>query len=777
MKKIIAFLTATVMLLCLSITTFATAVSEREAESNESTYENAIKNEYDVLAENAIILDISFSADFKKIDIHGNISHDVLTTYDKYSLEILRIKPYETVEDEIFSENPNIVASMNIAARFDFTISVQSSIDLFSKYAVVFRSEEKKPVLATDPQYVNITTERQPEDSGKLNYKGSSLTNFSDISVSGDMGFGTVIIPVYFDRLINKNSKGYMYPFENTYCYFDTAYIDELDNKVKIHSMSGAKVYFQLLLPSSLVYTQEGNPQYYMPDVYDEDTIARISTYVKFLADRYDTFTKGELGGFIVGRKIDIANYNYCGDLDISDYAQRYAYYLGIVANSARIENKNLDIVIPLSDRDTFTNNVNITGGDYPSSDLLKRIIIALSNNYKTRFDYNILIESDKMPITIASNEKNEDYFISLNNDGYVGINNLYVIENYLHNMKKSYQSVPNNILYLWQVPSGTSGNTFKCSYAYSYYSLLLHSKISSFVVDLSECAPYIFEECGNLIKYIDTNDGIKETDKLLSFFNTDSWAKVVEGFSTQNISFRTLLSSGKISPDNSLLKGSFSYHDFSMGHIGEWNNGAYGKNIKVDYSNDGKRALRQVVSKTAGVAHSDLYYLYEFDENFAFTPTLRFDVGITDPTNSKGQLYEITVTMGKGNSSVSESYVVRSGEISQLWFNIGDFSELNKIGYIKISSRSITGSNDEYSIWLHDMLGFSEKYNSEELNMIISSERSQIRNQINSSDSNRLENTVYWIVFAIILIAITIGGSMFFVTRRDDIASTKYDK
>ena len=217
-------------------------------------------------------------------------------------------------------------------------------------------------------------------------------------------------------------------------------------------------------------------------------------------------------------------------------------------------------------------------------------------------------------------------------------------------------------------------------------------------------------------------------------------------------------MKSGKIDASHYSFVGSFSYTDFSLGNINGWNNGSYGRNILLDQGSNGRRALRQTVSKTAGKAHSDIFHLYEYDENFIYTPILRFDVGITDASNTVGELYEITITVGKDENSITETYVIKSGEVSQLWFYVGEFSTLNKTSYVKISSRSITGSKDEYSVWIYDLMGFSEKYNDEELNRLISSERSQIRNQNSGADTDRYENLLYWIVFAIILVAITIN-------------------
>lgn len=769
MKKAIAIIIAILTIFGCAMPVFAADATDSSLGTSSST-EHSDENSYETLAENAILLEYNYSSDFSKIEIHGNISYNALITYGKYRLEILRLTPSQTVENVIFSEDADVVAEMDIAAKFDFSIKVRSSADLFSKYAAVLRLDGKRPILAAAPKFVNINAVRN--ESTDSQYKGISLSAPADISVSGDMGFGSIIIPVYYDRLLSDNLKGYMYPFEDTYCYFDIDYINELDTQIRTHSMTGAKVYLQLLLPvnstESYLKCSDGSTvgaSYLMPDVYDNETVARISTYIRFLSGRYDTFSEGIIGGFIVGKNIDVSTSNYNGGLNLSDYAKRYAFYLNVVANSARMENKSIDIVIPLSDFNSYTGAFLPKEENYSTSQLMEEISKAVSEEHLTALGYSVLIESHTLPVESTQN----GYKLSESVEN-IGIDNLTIVENFISALQSKYQGAPEHILYLWSVPENISGNMLKCAYAYSYYAILTKDKVNSFIIEVDNNSDEMFEECGKLLKSIDTKDGFVESNKLLQYFGVNSWEEIIVDFSDKDNPLRTELHSGKIDAQHYSFSGQFSYTAFSHGNLTGWNNGAYGKSIRLDQGIDGRRALHQTVSRAAGKAHSDLFHLYEYDENFLYTPILRFDVGITDSSSTKGELYEITVTVGKGRSSVTESYVVKSGEISQLWFYIGDFSSLNKAGYIKISSRSITGSKDEYSVWLYDMIGFSEKYDDAELDRIISSERSHIRNQINRNDTDIYENLLYWIVFAIIIVAITIGGVMFTIMRRDDV-------
>ena len=231
MKKFFAILITVFVLINCFVPVFATGVSDSSNETNAATSENNVKDGYETISDNAVLLNYNFSDDFEKIEINGNVSYNALIKYGKYRLQILRLAPYDKIENVILSDNADIVVEMDIAAKFDFSIKVESSSDLFSKYAVIFRADDKLPVLASPPRFVNIIAKNTSEQTEVLPYKGIALSDYTDVSVSGDMGFGSVVIPVYYNKLLSSNSKGYMYPLEDTYCYFDTAYINELDTQ------------------------------------------------------------------------------------------------------------------------------------------------------------------------------------------------------------------------------------------------------------------------------------------------------------------------------------------------------------------------------------------------------------------------------------------------------------------------------------------------------------------------------------------------------------------
>ena len=93
---------------------------------------------------------------------------------------------------------------------------------------------------------------------------------------------GTVVVPVYMERLLSTTGHGYIYPINSTYRYFDENYINELDQRVRTYSAGGTRVYLQLLLTDySMAYQKLPSPSasFYMPDVYDSDVLAKVSAF------------------------------------------------------------------------------------------------------------------------------------------------------------------------------------------------------------------------------------------------------------------------------------------------------------------------------------------------------------------------------------------------------------------------------------------------------------------------------------------------------------------
>lgn len=761
MKRVIAFFMSVIM-----ITAGAGLIAFAEAADNSDTSVMISDGSFDYLGVGAVTLTYKYNEDARQIEISGNVNYNVLVTYGKYTLGILRVTPFQSTADAMTAEYPDIAAEMNIAAKFALSFKIKNTVERFSKYAVVLISPEGELILASEPKYISVTSGYADSSNNREDFKGILTSGTANVAVSGDMGFGSAVIPVNYNKLINESMNGYMYPHEDTHLFFDKTYIDELDGKVRTYSATGARVYLQLLLPL------DGGAEYGMPDVSDIETISKIYTYVKFLVSRYDSYVSGQIGGIILGTQIDRARYNNNGGLSLEAYAEKYAYYLTIAANTARLENPDIDVVIPISSLDSYGTSSTVQSGDYLPSKLVEGILSELDGFFDEGIDVSIMLESDKIPITLDSTEDGENsenvYIPVTEENGFIGVNELSVFDAFLARMRAAYDSAPKNYIYCWKVPKGLSGNYLECAYVYSYYSLSANSKVSSFVLNLTDNDANVFESVKKTVGAINTSEGKTECEKLLPLFGVDAWNKVIKNYNGNSLATRT-----EYSPEGGALSmpliGSFSYFDFSTGDINGWYGASYSKGITSDYGEGGQRVLRQTVGRAQGAAHSDLLCLYEYEESLKYTPALKFKMAITDGETSSGALYEVTVTVGTDVGSVSKSRIVRSGDSFDLWLDMEAYSKENKASYLKISTRSITGDAEEYSLWVYDVSGHSGIYDSQSLNELISAERQNIRNQLQNSGNSNYENIIYWVVFAIILIAIVIGGLMIIILRRDD--------
>ena len=759
MRRAVALFVSLLMIMSVfSISVFA---ETQESVDNE-------KEAYKHLEANAVTFIYNYSEDAKKIEIRGNVNYNVLVSYGKYKIEILRIAPNQTAEQALLAEEPDVAASMDIAARFEMVFSVASAAERFYKYAVILTSPENERIIASEPQYVNVSSGYVRDDS-KNAFKGIAPTNTAELSVSGDMGFGSAVIPVYYDRLINESRNGYIYPHEDTHVYFDKAYIDELDMKIRTYSATGAKVYLQLLLPVSADSGENSGIEYLMPDTYNTDTVSEISTYVRFLVSRYDNYRDGKICGLIVGKQIDREIYNYSGCQTVAEYADKYAHYLTVAANSARLENPEIDIVIPVSDRNSYNSNAGSPVDGYLPSELLGEIFSTLDSFFIGNFDCSVMIESESSPIQLDTEFENGIRYKTIQDNDFIGVNNLDSFEAYLNSLRGKYRSAPKDCIYYWSVPEDMFGNMLECAYSYSYYSLICKSDVKAFVISLSRAESGAIETVKGLLSNIDTNHSIDESKRLLKYFGVNNWGALISGFSENGLSLRTVYSSRSQNIWEYMWKGSFSYFDFSTGGVKDWYGGAYSGGVRTDYGTDGNRVLRQSISRASGAAHSDLFCLYEFDENFIYTPALKLVAEIIDSEENAGAVYEITVTIGSVGRAITKSYVVSSGQKSDLWLDMSEYNSTNKASYIKISTRGISGSYDEYSLRLYDVVGYSGEFDDAQLSELITAERLNIRNQSHTEDSGASDNMIYWIVFTIVLLAICLGGIMFTVIRRDD--------
>jgi len=772
-KKSVAVFLCIVTIVTVGLPIFAFGVSAGEGYLDPS-------QSYPMLYENSITYTCQYDEKTSNVLINGTIPHDIMVQYKDYSLEVYAIAPDQTIEDAVFSSNAKIKASMKLAIKFAFSLSAPTMTEKFSRYAIVFQSSEGEKILASKPKYIHVASQYEHDPTDRLPYKGIS----SDLtSLSGNLGAGTAMIPVYLNRLLGTNSGGMIYPLEDGFCYFDRAYVEALDAKVRTYSASGTRVYFQLLLEakgSSLAIAdgQKHGAAYDFPNLQDSKNLQQIAAATTFLAERYDTYQSGLLSGIVVGSSMDRSSQSYTGGLSLESYAEQYAFYLMVVASSARFYRSEIDIILPFSSMDTYSDPLNSVGEtDYSPSLLLETILSILDDRLSDPFSCGTMIESDVVPMNLMNSTEDTIKPSYSTPDGMLSAENLEKYEKYLNQLKENYFSAPKHFIYRWQVPSELSGTRLNCAYAYSYYRLLRHQKLSSFVVSYAqETQMEQLSDMRKLMRYIDTEQGESVTKPLLSYFGAKSWSQllgsnVLAMAAVRNVHF---IQTERLDPDQ--FYGSFEYFDFSSGNVGDWVSGSDCQKVRADFLGDGVRSVRGVMSKNGSA--SELLCLYEFSENFIYTPYLKITLELTDAQAARNALYEVTVSMGNDTATILSEKIVRSGERYELWLDLREIpDEQLMTNYIKIGAEMLDGNSNEFSLWVVGVTGYSDEYTSEELAELIEAERLRLRNQNASEENDVGQAELLWIIFVgLFLISSLIIGLILFVKRKDEAESLEND-
>ena len=727
---------------------------------------------YPMFYENLITYTCQYDENTSKVQIKGTVRHDVMIQYKEHFLDVYVISPGETVEDAVFSPNAKIKTSMKLAIKFDFALSAPTMTERFSRYAVVVRSSEGDKILASAPQYIHVASEYAHDPSDRLPYKGISS---DQTSLAGGLGAGTAMIPVYLNQLIGTNSGGMIYPMENGFCYLNRTYVEALDAKIRTYSASGTRVYIQLLLEANgsslaLANGQENGAVYDFPNLRVSKNLQQISAAVTFLAERYETNQSGLLSGIVVGSSIDRSSHSYTGGLPLENYAERYAFYLMVVASSARFHHSNIDVIIPFSSMDTYSDSKTpVEVNDYSPSVLLENILSILDERLSTRFSCGTMIESDIVPMNLSENDGMPSYSTPV---GRLSAENLEKYETYLNQLQTKYSCAPSHFIYRWDVPNDLYGNRLNCAYAYSYYRLLRLKSISSFVVSFSEeVEEHALTDLATVFRYIDTAQGDSITAPLLSYFDSPSWASLLSTNAVLSTDVRNIYRIRANTAVPAVFKGSFEYFDFSSGNVGDWFAGAGCQKVRADFFSGGTRGVSGTMLRSDTGAMSELLCLYEFPENFVYTPYLKLTLEVTDEGGGQDALYELTVSLGNDTTTILCDQTVRSGERCEIWLDLTGISEEELMTkYIKIGGAMLDGTAEKFSIGVVGLTGYSEDHSSEELSELIETERLRIRNQNADEEEDDKQKELLWIIFGgLLLISAVIGGVVFFIKRNDE--------
>ena len=116
-KKIVSWLLLVVLLISFS----APLLVVNAATDHQSHLD--LEKPYRILQENLINYTCRYDEKNDKVLINGTVTHDVMISHREYFLEVYAIAPGQSIDSAIFSQASQSKASMDIAIKFDFSIS------------------------------------------------------------------------------------------------------------------------------------------------------------------------------------------------------------------------------------------------------------------------------------------------------------------------------------------------------------------------------------------------------------------------------------------------------------------------------------------------------------------------------------------------------------------------------------------------------------------------------------------------------------------------------
>ena len=711
--------------------------------------------------QNAASYFCTYNEENGSVVISGTMNYDIVVKYKNCEIVVYKIEPQSSLE-AVLKSNTAPIARSTMSIKFQFDVKVNSIIDKYSKYAVMICSTDNKLILTDFPQYISIP-EKNEHTSEESSFKGIVNTG---TSVGYDVNAKTFIIPVYLNQASSSVSKGYLYQGSFKQLYFDKNYIDDLDIKVRAATAMGAKVYLQFLLPSNsqkFLFDVEigADAEYLMPNVYSEETLVFLDSFVSFILSRYDSVRNGMISGIILGKNIDLANkYNFSGKAALSEYAQCYSTYVAVVGYSARLLCPDIDMVFPFSDNNSFS-DLNVDNS-INSSNLLEALCKNFEESFSSEFSYNVMLESSLSPLNINTDPSDEKRFDLEVYTDKINANNVSDFSNYLQSLNSRYSSAPENYMYMWTVPEELMGRELAFVYCYSYYALVDEKQLNSFIVSFENNKN--IEDIKHIVKYIDERNSLGVTEDILKDFGVESWKGIINSFDVSAITTHENIKGKIVSTDLSHFKGQYTYFKVNnISDINNWNKGINCLALSYDYSRFSENILKARFSvPTYNYECGEVYYVYDAQETFAFTPFLNFNLFIEND-NGIDSVYAVKMTLFGDRNYMEAETSVQSGVFTDLTVDISDFCKENAVQSIKISVKEITGNNSEFSLYLKDITGFSEEYTFDELQSLIYDEHMK-----NQPPANMWSNiNIGWILGGV-LVAFSLCIGLYMFLKKD---------
>lgn len=717
-------------------------------------------------AQYGTILSCLYDRTAKTINVKGSVYHDVMINAGGGTLGLFRLKPGQTVEELLTDPTATPLAQSALSIGFELQATAADVAARFARYVVLICKLDGTRLPLAAAQYADISGEDKVSVSSpdRSDFKGIDTTL---IASAIDSNVGSAIVDVYLNRLENEQHSGYLYTVENSYFYFDRAYLAELDASIRSLSGAACKVYLRFLveadgsqLPCAVSVSDETEdpPLYRALRADDAESLRYLYAYTSFLCSRYHGGDKGSIAGIIVGTRVDeAAVYNAAGKVSLSDYAVTYGQALTAVALAARDILPEMMMVIPVSDGW----NTAAIGEIHRYGNYTSELFVESLAGYLTAHgagEYTLMVESTHNPYGLSNDHfaaetvevgeqssAEEPQLIAATSDShYLSSENIELLDSYLRRYAAQYGSLADCYLFHWTPDENTSGNALSASYVYHYYRLFGDERASAFFVsfrDKEEGGNLVeFSKIKYLVKYIDTSTGSYRTSFALEIFGVDSWEHLISGFDRTKVEQMDLMEGTFADPSSNVTMGSYALFDFSTANSTRgWYMGNHCSSLSVGYSELYGKTLDAVMDADLSTLaeYSDIAYRFEYPGILQYAPYVTLTLAV-DCATDPAAVFEVKLVIGSDEGYMEAKQVVKNGELTTLTLNAAHFANVSTPDYIRLSVKTVMGEDESFTLHLKSLSLDSREYDSATVQELINAEIRADSGNVSVSEKNR---------------------------------------
>lgn len=646
------------------------------------------------------------SAAGKYISVKGIIPSEMAVKYIDCRLNLYEIPSYSDVS-VIDLETPPVM-TLDMSTKFEFKLPAEAdNRDITRttyKYvvALVYRDEI---IFIDNPKYV---THPQVSIPAVQRSTQKSIKGFHDSGITGifESGCSYIVIDISCESLLIPRNEvtgaGKLHVRDGYYYYFNSSYINYLDERIKTYSMSGSDVILRLVSTSkreidSLAYPDADDAVYYAFNTNSASSINQLCAIVDYLSIRYNGSGEGKISGFIVGEKADMFSvYNNAGSLsnDINDYIKNYADSLRIVYSVA-YENIPGIKVYASTGGYVYMDDRNFIDEEQKRYDILTGVSnVGIDPSLLIELLCRRISEEGAFPWYLMNEGAGEGY--SCGEIFSYGI----TMRRLVTRMSKKYSGAPVSLSIFWQPESGYEPDRLSADYM-ELFRLVSDEKCADAVIlSIARQDGGIFSEILPMLKSVDS--GLEGKSITAQTELIERKAAIL--YQEDEYSFE--------------YTGRYDFWDFAQAYDSQgWFAGQGSLSVSTEKNSIfGHRILNAEMDGAGTDSCCVMMWAVNGQvRNLSYTPIMEAEIMISSKTSDR-ESFEVVLVFGTAGGRAEYSAEIAVGIPVKIMIDISEFSSADRVRYAAVMVRG----EDSAAVNISRISGYSQGLGNDELKNLI---------------------------------------------------------